>query len=179
MMEQFAIELLLHERALFSALTLHAPNNPTDYKRNGEVALQLTQSLAARDAIPEHRLRYFTDPEYNISNPKRSRQGVFERNGCGGAAILRHVHFLPHLRYFLLGANLPDSIRDAFKAEVQSCGQVTSGDLEPLKAKARTLARMHGQKPRELADEFFKLALDCGLSPDMAAFVRGAVKALR
>lgn len=179
MMEQFVIELAPEEQILLATLTFHAPQENADYKRNGDVALKLTQGLAAREAIPEHRLRYFTDPQYHVSNRRQSRQDVFERNGCKGESILRNGHFLPHLRYFIFGANLPDGVRFAFKAAVEECGLVTSGDIAPLASTAKALARRFGLKGTGVREEFYKLALDCGLSESDATAMRRAVMGLR
>lgn len=179
MKEAFAIELTPEEQALLAAITFNAPRDHVDYQRNGEIALRLTQTLFARDAVAEHRMRYFNDAEYNPSNRKRSRQDGFVRNGCRGDDILKHGHFLPFLRYFIFGADLPDNVRDAFKAAVETCGGVTSGDIAPLANTAKALARQFGLKSSDVRDEFYKLALDCGLSESDAAAIRGAVMGLR
>lgn len=174
----FAIELSPEEKALLAALSFLTPQESADYQRNGEIVLELTQRLIAREAIAEHRLRYFTDPQYHPSNRRQSRQDVFERNGCKGESILRHSHFLPHLRYFIFGANLPETLRNTFKAAVEECGEVTSGDIAPLADKAKALARRFGLGA-DVREEFYKLALDCGLSESDATAMRAAVGVLR
>jgi len=100
-----------------------------------------------RGAVPEHRRHYFTDPAYNLGGRGSSNQQIFEGNGCRGTDILRHPHFLPYLRYLILGADLPDAVRDAFKVEVESCGMVTSSDVVPLGKKAKALTRRYRLNP--------------------------------
>ena len=66
-----------------------------------------------RQAIPDLRIRYFTDPTLNIGLSK-SRKEVFESNGTSGADILSHPHFLRHLKYFIYGPDLPVAAIHAF-----------------------------------------------------------------
>jgi hypothetical protein len=148
-----------------------------DFPVNAQRALSLTKALMARKGVPDHRRRYFTDPDFNPGGRGRSRQQVFERNGCVGDAILLHAHFLPHLRYFLQGADLPSPVRAAFRGAVQQMEPITSGDLAPLGKLARKLARDQRLSPHVAQEEFFKLALDCGLSAWQAESVRKAVAA--
>lgn len=180
MMETFAVQLEPVERAVLGQIEFDVLRcvDHVEVERNANLAVQLVQSLVKRSAIPEHR-RYFTDPAYNVGGRGSSNQQIFERNGCRGTDILRHPHFLPYLRYFVLGADLPDDVRDAFKAEVEACGMVTSSDVVPLGKKAKALTRRYGLKPHEARDEFFKLALDCGLAPHTAVFIRDAVRTVR
>lgn len=174
MMDHFTIELTPDERTLadeieFEALKLrdhiHAENN-------ARLAVALMRSLIDRDAIPEHRRKYFGDPSYNPGGRGASRKQIFERNGCRGEAILRHPHFLAYLRYFIHGADLPPRVTAEFRAAVEECGMVTSSDIVRLGHKARTLARQLGLSPHDAREEFFKLALDCGLSSSTATMIR-------
>lgn len=181
MMASFTIELQPSERALveqieFNALRLQ---DASDAARNAELVVMLTQALISRDAIPEHRRCFFTDPRYNVGGRGKSRQQIFERNGCHGAAILQHPHFLPYLNYFIYGAALPDPVRESFRAEVMGCGMVTSGDVVPLGQKARALTRQHRLIAHDAREEFFKLALDCGLDALWAVSIRDAVSTVR
>lgn len=149
------------------------------WRRNGELVVELTNRLADRDAIPAHRLLYFTDPEYNVGGRGRSRMGVFEHNGCQGEDILRHPHFLKFLRYFLEGPDLPTSIIVQFATEVEACDPVTSGDIIPLAKLARDLIRRSGLDPNPASEEFFKLALEAGLDASDAESMRQSVRQIR
>ena len=89
---------------------------------------------------------------------------------------MRNPAFLKHLRYFLYGPALPDTVIAAFRQKVMDCGMVTSGDIVPLGDEAKRLTRAHGLEPAQAAEEFYKLALECGLDGD-AKSIRDAVKA--
>lgn len=173
-MGNFTIELTAQERALADQIEFEALNlkDHIHAEANAELAVELMRSLTARDAIPEQRRKYFGDPSYNPGGRGSSRKQIFERNGCRGEAILRHPHFLAYLRYFMHGADLPAGVAAEFRAAVEECGMVTSSDIVPLGRKARALARQLGLDPHDAREEFFKLALDCGLSSSTATMIR-------
>lgn len=141
-------------------------------QENGRLAVRLTRSLLERDAIPEHRWRYFADADYNVGGRGASNRDIFERNGCRGDTLFAHPHFLPYLRYFIYGADLPDRTRLAFKAAVDECGYVTSSDVVPLGREARRLARSLGLTAHEARQRFFQLALDCDIDIGSATSIR-------
>ena len=58
---------------------------------------------------------------------------------------------------------LPVPVIDSFQREVKACGMVTSGDIIPLGDHAKKLMRLHHLDKGRAAEEFYKLALDCGL----------------
>lgn len=160
----------------FDALTLRGPD---DVQRNGHAVRDLMKLLAAKGAIPEQRKRYFTDSRYYAGGRGRSRQQVFESNGRYGDAILSNPHFLEYAWYFLYGAKLPENAINEFRTAVKRCGDVTSSDVIPLGKTARQIARSHGLEVREASEEFYKLALDCGIDVSYAVFVRDAVRKMR
>jgi hypothetical protein len=176
MMASFTIDLTDGERLLVEQIEFdpHAIRGPEHAQRNGELVSELMKSLAARSGVPEHRRSYFTDPDYHVGGRGSSRKAIFERHGCHGRAIVEHPDFLRHLRFFLYGANLPSHTTAAFRAAVNDCGMVTSSDIVPLGVTARSLARGLRLSPDEAREEFFKLALDCGLSPDTATLIRAS-----
>lgn len=149
------------------------------YKANRQPILALLTSLGERGGIPEHRIRYWTDPDYNPGRIKASRKGVFERNGCHGDDICTHPNFIRHLRYLLFGSELPRLTSDAFEREAGKPEWVNSSDAIALGKHARKLVRENGMTGYEAAEEFFKLALDMGLSLDAALIVMRAVKQVR
>jgi hypothetical protein len=174
----FSINLTDDETALVDAIKFD-PNdclgNTQAFHTNGNLVVQLTSSLLKRKAIPDHRLAYFSDPEYNVGGRGKSRRDVFFQNGHNDDSLMRHGHFLQYLRYFIHGADLPTELVASFKKAVENCGMVTSGDIAPLTATARQLTRTHRLNPKSAADEFFKLSLDLGLDPSVAASIRSAV----
>lgn len=149
-------------------------------QKNADTVCALMTSLIGRKAIPETRVRYFADPDYNAAGRSRSVQEIFKRNGNkSNEEIFRHPHFLAHLRYFIYGPQLPTPTIEAFQELVESCGPVTSSDVVPLAKRARQLARELKLEARFAADEFYKLALECGLSLMYASAIRDSVKKMR
>ena len=141
-------------------------------------AATLTKALVKRGAIPEHRLNYFTDPEFNIGT-KMSRQEVFERNGTKGDEILEHPHFLKYLYYFIHGPNLPKPVIEGFCKIVDDDRGTSGMVMDQMHRYVRKEIRDRGLTRWEAAEEFYKLALDCGLYVDRAKGVRRAALAAR
>ncbi|MCG8512079.1 MAG: hypothetical protein MI741_22920 [Rhodospirillales bacterium] len=184
MESDFTIVLTAPERQLVEKIEFNAATLAHDRKaiqENGERACQLMEFLIAREeAIPAHRVSYFTDPDYNIGGRNFSWKQTFERNGTQVYAIFRHPHFLPFLRYFIFGPDLPSGVLTAFRREVEAChGPITSGDVLPLAKFARQQARANQLDPRTACEEFFKLGLEYGLGPDWAAVLRRQVRTIR
>jgi hypothetical protein len=136
------------------------------------------QSLVRRRAIIEVRARYWADPDYQHGRVKGAHQGLFERNGTRGQAIYEHPHFLPYLRYFLYGADLPVRVIAALKEKVGNTEWHSSSDVVPLAKFARTLARQNGLD-RTANEEFFKLALDLRLPRNTAEASQKAIAQIR
>ncbi|NJS13619.1 MAG: hypothetical protein HC788_02145 [Sphingopyxis sp.] len=179
---RFTIELTDEESAIASALNFNQvafASNYDGYLINADLAHRLTTSLLNRGAIPQHRARYFADPELYPGGRGASRQDNFVRHGNSHDEILRHPNFLKYLRYFVYGAELPAAVIAAFADAVEDCGMVTSGDIVPLGQKARQLARSHSLERTAAAEEFYKLCLDLGLSPNQSASIRTSVLQLR
>jgi hypothetical protein len=178
-----SIKLTAEEKALVSRIDF----DPTSSKRSepgysnavGEAALGLMKSLIARNAIPEVRMRYFSDADFNVGGRGRSRAQIFENNGTGGEAIFRHSHFLKYLRYFLYGADLPPQVIEAFREKIADIRFVTSSDIIPLATFGRQMARANRLDAGDAAEEFFKLSLDCGLELYEARSIRDSVKTAR
>jgi len=181
-MPHFSIDLTSDEKILLSQIVIHAGELPHDHvavRKNGELVCTLMKSLIARGAIPEQRVHYFNDPDYRIGGRGSSRRQMFEKYRTCGTKIFEHPHFLEYLYYFLYGPALPQTAIDSFCAEVDACGPVTSGDIAVLRKCARQLTRLHGLAPHKAAEEFFKLALDCGLSADYSTHIRDSVRSVR
>ncbi len=180
--ERFTIELTPEETALADAIKFDPRATLGDtqaFHANGELVVQLTNSLLKRKAIPDQRLSYFSDPEFNPGGRGSSRRDSFIKNDHDDDSAMRHGHFLKYLRYFIYGPVLPAVVLQAFSQAVNDCGPITSGDIVPLRAKARELARASGLTGKEAADEFFKLCLDLDMSPSDAASIRASVLSLR
>ncbi|MES1985902.1 MAG: hypothetical protein V4461_13205 [Pseudomonadota bacterium] len=149
------------------------------FHANGDLVVQLTNSLLKRKAIPDQRLSYFSDPENNVGGRGKSRRDSFINNGHDSESIMRHGHFLKYLHYFIYGANLPAQAIKSFSQAVEDCGSITSGDIAPLSATARQLVRTHRLAPKMAAEEFYKLCLDLDMSASDAGCIRSAVLQVR
>ncbi len=177
----WTIELDEVEKVLLGKIELdaHALKGFDHNQENGKHVVALMERLKKRKAIPTHRLQWFTDPECNIGGRGSSYLEIFERNLHGTNDVRLHPHFLAHLRYFIYGPDLPEAVMEAFVAAVKECGQVTSSDVLPLAREAKTLARNHQLDKNKAAEEFFKLARECGLSVSTATMIRKDVTSIR
>jgi hypothetical protein len=139
----------------------------------------LFQLLLEREAIPEVRLLYFTDPKRNPGGRGKSRQQIFEKNGTSGADIYGHGNFINYLGYFVYGPDLPPQIIARFKEARSSSGYLTGGDINDLMPFARAAVRSAGLDPHEAAKEFHKLALECGAASSSAESIPRLIRAVR
>jgi len=177
-----AIELTENEQHLVSQIDFHPSGsyNRDSWQPIADAMLELMRSLLERNAIPEARKKFFTDPSYNIGGHGLSRLQVFEKNGTRGDDIFRHGNFVKYLRYFVFGPDLTAPVIQAFQEKVRDCGEpFTSGDVITVAEFARQLTRSHRLDSRQAADEFYKLALDCGLDADCARSIRESVQRVR
>ena len=139
----------------------------------------LTDLLLERNAIPEVRLWYFIEPEYNPSGRGKSRLQVFEENGTPEEEVSSHHGFMKHLEYFIFGPNIPNHMEKNFIATVGSSGKICLSDIQDFGPKARAFVRSEGANAHEAAEEFFKLAIEHGASPSSAASLRSTVLSVR
>ena len=126
------------------------------------------RSLFDRKAVPAVRLRYFTDPDYNVGL-RKSRLQVFESNGTIGDAIFGHGNFLKYLKYFIHGPDLPRSVLEGFCELIDR-----DDDRDRSRAYVRAQIRSNNLERRAAAEEFYKLALECGLDEPFARSLRDA-----
>lgn len=173
------IALTEAERSLFDRIEFDQGRlSHETWLLNTPLVEQLFDLLVGRGALPAHRLKWFTDANFNPGGRGKSREDQWAGNGTSGREVLRHPNFLAYFAYFLCGPDLPPTALRAFRAEVQTCGMVTSGDMPVLSKLARTLARQHRLEARSASEEFYKLALDCGLGRN-ASYVSNGVRSLR
>jgi hypothetical protein len=164
------------EGALLQQITFEGDvrqHDPEGFARNGDAVAQLISALLDRNAIPEQRLKYFNDPV------KGSRRDLFVRNHNTDEDILRSFSFLTHARYFVCGPDLPTAAMAEFRDAVRRCGHVGPSDAIELADLARRQVRTLGLPPHEVGEEYFKLALDCGMWVSHALHVEDRVKKLR
>lgn len=172
------IELTERETDLLDQIRFRNPSHD-ELRASLMPMAALTESLLERGAIPEVRLLYFTDPARNPGGRGKSRQQVFENNGTSGTEIYAHGNFLKFLEYFIYGPALPPNIAAKFKEAMAFSGYLTYGDINDLAPAARATVRSARLNPHEAAEEFHKLALECGAMPSGAESIRKSVLAVR
>lgn len=172
------IELTPAEQKLAEQIVFDVLQKPLEYEQtleNGERAAALANSLMKRKAIPEERLRYFTDPEYNPGPGKASRFERFRNNAGGTDEVLRHPHFLPYLHYFIYGADLPTALKQELQQKAED-RWVKPGEVAKI---AQQLVRKYNLERHpmnyRLKEVFYQLALDSGCTEGTARSVREAV----
>lgn len=136
-------------------------------------ASSLARSLVGRGAVPKIRWRYFTDRELNVGVGK-SREDLFEENGLSGSAILEHPTFMPFLRYWIYGPDLPSDVISWFFVAVAQ-----HADVRSLARSIRRIVREREMHREQAGEEFFKLALEAGLDIESAWYLRTAVRTVR
>ena len=165
---RYAISFTEAEETLVARIDFHR-HDPTSrearvaYEGNLEPIPRLLEALSERGAIPAQRVSYWTDPEFRTGRRRGSREQLFARNGTTGDEAFVQFGFLPTLRYFLFGANLPAAVIAAFEDELGDPRWVSLSDALDHGKFARKLVRQHCLDPSDAGDEFFKLTLDLGL----------------
>ena len=171
------IPLTPKELGLFSQIRFDWEDHQ-DLRASLEPMEALASSVLERGVIPEVRIAYFTEPDFNPSGRGKSRKDIFEKNGTSGDEILRHPHFLKHLEYFICGPDLPMAAIEKFRSE-SSGSRLTGSDVNDLTPYARSCVRQNLLDPYHAADEFFKLAVECGAMPGYAENIRKSVRAVK
>lgn len=169
------VDLTPIERKLYDQVFLQNFQDIYEKENVSEAAAKLTQSLIKRSAIPMIRIHFFTDPAFNIGT-KLSRQQVFEKNGTYGVDIFKHNHFKKYLFYFINGPELPREIIEAFCKIVESQSYISSSDIPILWNFARQVTKKNCMDPKFAAEEFYKLALECGIDNGYARLIRDVVR---
>ena len=170
------IELTESEAELYSRI----PEAPTHdgWHDVADAMETLVESLLDRNVVPEVRLRLFCDSNYAETGSK-SRQQVFESNGTAGSDIYRHPHFIPYLRHWIHGPNLPKDAIDGL-CKILNEDRGTSGMvMEQYRKHARASVRKHGLSPSDAATEFFRLGVEIGMEIDDARTLRDAARSTR
>lgn len=165
------VQLTEEERRLLARVQF----DPQQYSEDSAAAaVALTRSLVSRGAIPEVRLRYLRDPEFNIGGRGKSRLDVFRLNGLSGDDIIAHPHFLKYLKYLIFGPDLPEETIEGFR-QILIDDMGTSGELlDQLRRYVRAEVRRLHMDRDKAREEFFKLALECGLDLYFAESIRRA-----
>lgn len=162
------IQLTAEEASLYAEIRFDARSGHEALRQSCRAAQPLMRSLLDRKALPAVRVRYFRDPECNVG-ARRSRQQRFEDNGTTGDAIFGHGNFLKYLKYFIEGPHLPRVVIDGFCELIER-----DDDRGGARAYVRAQIRAYQLERRDAAEEFYKLALECGLDEPFARSLREA-----
>jgi hypothetical protein len=167
------VDLTAEEQSLLDEIDFDLSGSPESRVRSCAAGADLAESIFKRKAVPKIRLRYFTEPALNVGGRGKSRQQGFERNGVRGKAILEHPNFLRYLRYFLFGPDLPADTINRFRQvlidDAGTSGMILDALCRCARSETRRLAGGY-----DIAEEFFKLALECGVDEWIARSVRTA-----
>ncbi len=167
------LELTPEENDMF--IKLHRLEDFDKIKREDfKYSNLLTFSLLKRKVIPEVRIAYFNKPEYNLGRGKASRKDVFVRNGRKDyTEIFSHPHFFKYLKYFIMGANLPNElkvrIRETFEDERYPDYGVDA--VYKLLKKSKAIPRDREDR-KDFAEEKFKHIIDIGCNLSDAIILR-------
>ena len=170
------IELTHAEAELYS----HIPADPDDegWHEVADTREALVESLRERQAILEVRLRVFFDPAYAETGNK-SCEEVFESNGTSGRDIYRHPRFIPYLRYFIYGPDLPKPAIEGLCKILNDDAGTTGMVMDQYRKYARLCVRKYGLDRGKAATEFFRLGIEIGMELDAARTLRNAAKSAR
>ena len=176
------IPLLPHEQQLFDRICWDiiefANLDGETWSAQLDMAARLAESLLGRDAIPSIRMAYFIDPEMNAGGRGWSRKAIFERNFSRGREILRHPHFLPILRYFICGPELPEETVKRLRLAVAECRRERWALHRRLRALVRNEIRTQGFSPRHFGNQLFQAAHELRFH-NLARLLRSAALAFR
>lgn len=140
-------------------------NSSMEWEPIAEAMESLFRLLIQRNAIPEIRLRIFSDPEYAEVRKKSPKQ-IFESNGTIGDEILRHPHFIKYLRYFINGPGLPADVINGFCRILNEDTGTSGGILDQLQRYTRACIRKYGLDRHSAASNFYKLAVELEIEHD-------------
>jgi hypothetical protein len=167
------LELTPEEQGLLDQMDFGPP-----YEHGQAAAARLAVALLSRDAIPEARLRWLDDPSLHVGM-KMSRRELLEKNGLKGMDLLTDGVFLPYLHYFIFGPNLPSDVIAEFCAKVDQYPFVSGSVRDALVKIAKDAVRRCRLSPGAAAEEFWKLATECGVDNMHARSIRDAVLRVR
>ena len=147
-------------------------------RKSCEAASSLAILLLQREAIPEIRIQYFITPEFN-TGVNKSRLQLFESTGVTGYAVFNDPRFLEYLHYFIYGPRLPDQVIAEFSNMAYPYEHISGCDVVDLRELAISLVEEYKLNPRNVASEFFKLAIECGIEAYYAQSIQKVVYSMK
>jgi len=175
-----AINLTEKEEELLAKIPSYneLANSSLEYEEWQEAANameELFNSLNERNAIPELRLKIFTEAEY-AEKGRKSVKEEFESNGTKGRDILRHGHFTEFIDYFVNGPILPKHLIEGF------CKLANDYFTQPeeLRRFVRGGLKESSLTHYSVPTQIFRLAVECNLQIYTAKTLRSeALAAIR
>jgi len=122
---------------------------------NGDMTRKLFYLMFYNDRIPNNRLQFFVNKDYNIGT-KKSRYKMFYYNGCKtDDEVFSHNHFLKYLKFFIDGSSFNNKDKQDFK-------EIYSEDDNKLRKFIRDYKKSQTGYPNNtgVATEFLKLAIE-------------------
>lgn len=165
-----AIELTPEEADIFSALPsyAHLANDwDGEWSEVAESMEELFLLLNDRNAIPELRLKIFSDSDYADKGSKSIKE-IFESNGTRGREIVRHPHFTQYIDYFVNGPALPQK----FVSDFCELADNYFTRPEELRKFVRHAIKQAGLTHYDVPSDVFRLAIERGLSTSTASSLR-------
>jgi hypothetical protein len=166
------IELTKEEAILYKKLFKKNRTTGRGINDNiSEIMMDLFILLQRRNAIPEIRMKIFTDPDY-AEHKKNSPKNYFENKGLYGSNMLRHPDFLQYLKYFISGPDLPKKFIARFceslEKESELGFKISQGFLKTLQISIRRF----NLSIHQCSTEVFRLALEIGFKKEESLIIR-------
>lgn len=171
-----SIDLTDEEAELYKKI--FRPLSPEHWPETEAAMEALTASLLDRDAVPEIRQRLFADSTF-AETYNRSPREAFEINGIRGNDIFRHVDFLPYLRHFIHGPDLPRPIIDGLITILNEDRGTAGMVLKQYEQFARKSVKAYRLSRSIAATEFYRLGVEVGMSVASAHTLRKAALSAR
>ncbi|MCO6435985.1 MAG: hypothetical protein J5J06_02730 [Phycisphaerae bacterium] len=171
------IELTQSETDLYARI----PDMPSsdNWQAGADAMEELVTSLLDRNAVPEVRLRLFQDTDYTETDSGKSPETVFESNGKIGSAIYRDGNFIPYLRHWIEGPNLPSHVVDGLCAIMNEDRGTSGMMMKQYQSFAREAVRKYNLNAQRAAKEFFRLGVEIGMEIGDARVLRQAAMSAR
>lgn len=156
------IELFKEELELYKKVEEFNLKSSFLKRQNSLNALKnLTQILLERNAIPEDRIKYFTDENYQTGRTTKSRFEVFRSKRQSDDEILRDPNFIKYLRFFINGADISEVIeKEAIRIFENPIYHDDAIQELFIFIKSRKYIPVDNSERKRFAEELFKLVVD-------------------
>ncbi len=167
------VELLQDESNWYKSIPTVA-KNIEEWQSIADTMELLMKSLLKRNAIPEIRLRVFSNPSFAETWNKSPKQ-IFESNGTSGDNIYRDPHFIKYLHYFIKGPDLPSDVIIGF-CKILNDNMGTSGMiLNDIRKYVRSCIRSFFLDRISAASEFYRLCVELNTKFDPHSIRKAAM----